>query len=76
MKLDIIGKGNAFFDKTGSNSIDTNAIRINGTSVERLSNSGKWFPTAEMGEHIKELYWEKNGTVHALTESGQLKYAG
>ena len=53
MKLEIIGKGQSFFDKTGAKSIDTIAVRINGTCVERLSDSGNWITTANMGEPIK-----------------------
>lgn len=50
-------------------------VRINGTCVERMTPEGKWFTTANIGEPIKEFVWEKNGSVHALTESGNLKYA-
>ena len=75
MKFDIIGRGLEFFDKTGAGGCDTLGVRINGTCVERLSTSGKWFTASNVGEPIKELIWEKNGSVHALTEAGYVKYA-
>lgn len=76
MKIEVIDRGNGFYEPYNGNSQDTIAVRINGNSVERKTNSGSWVTVKNLGEPVIELFWLKTagGKIYAYTESKKFTY--